>query len=60
LDRPIELVKGKWGQFDVLVDDQVVVSRKGGLIAKVVQRPWPTEEAIVDAVQTALAKSSTS
>jgi len=52
------LVKGKWGQFDVLVDDQIVVSRKGGLIAKIVQRPWPTEESTVDAVRKALIENS--
>ncbi|MEM7164676.1 MAG: hypothetical protein AAF581_04390 [Planctomycetota bacterium] len=54
IDAPVELVKGRWGQFDVIVDEQVVVSRKGGLIAKLVGRPWPTDEEVVAAVKRAL------
>lgn len=46
--------KGAWGQFDVLVDGRVVVSRKGGLLAKLTRRPWPAHDEVVEAVRAAL------
>jgi len=51
---PVTLKPGHFGQFDVLVDGRVVASRKGGLLAKLVRRPWPDDETIVDAVREAL------
>jgi hypothetical protein len=42
------------GQFDVLVDGRVVVTRKGGLLAKLVRRPWPKAEQVVAAVREAM------
>ena len=45
--------KGRTGQFEVIVDGRTVVSRKGGLIAKLVGRPWPTEDEVVEAVRAA-------
>jgi hypothetical protein len=42
------------GQFEVVVNGKVVVERKGGLIAKLVGRPWPETDAVVDAVRKAL------
>jgi hypothetical protein len=50
---PVELVPGGWGQFDVVVDGRVVISRKGGLIAKFVGRPWPSPEEVLKAVREA-------
>jgi hypothetical protein len=38
----------------VLVDGQVVAGRKGGLIAKLIRRPWPDPEDVVSAVRAAL------
>lgn len=45
---------GRRGQFDVLVDGRTVVSRKGGLIAKLVGRPWPTPDEVLSAVRQAM------
>jgi hypothetical protein len=41
------------GQFEVVVDGRPVVSRKGGLIAKLVGRPWPSDDDVVTAVRDA-------
>ena len=46
--------KGHHGQFDILVDDRLVVSRKGGLIAKFTGKPWPDYDEVVDSVRAAL------
>ena len=51
---PVGLRGGRLGQFDVLVDGRIVASRKGGLLAKLVRRPWPDDESLVDAVRAAL------
>lgn len=45
--------KGRVGQFEVFVDGKLVVSRKGGLIAKLVGRPWPEDGEILAAVNAA-------
>ena len=45
---------GRRGQFDVMVGDQVVASRQGGLIAKLTNRPWPSEKDVVEAVRAAV------
>lgn len=36
-----------------------MIARKGGLIAKLVGRPWPTEDDVITAVQDALIDVST-
>jgi len=41
------------GRFDVLVDGRTVASRKGGLLAKLLKKPWPSPEDIVAAVREA-------
>ena len=51
---PVTLKDGRLGQFDVLVDGRVVASRKGGLLAKLVRRPFPDDDEILDAVRAAL------
>jgi hypothetical protein len=51
---PVELEKGAHGQFDVVVNGRQVASRKGGLIAKLLSRPWPTGDEVVAAVRDAL------
>ncbi len=51
---PVELEAGRLGQFDVVVGGRTVVSRKGGLLAKLLGRPWPGDEDVVNAVRDAL------
>jgi hypothetical protein len=51
---PVELEKGRQGQFDVMVNGRTVASRKGGLIAKLVKRPFPQVDDVVAAVRDAL------
>ena len=53
LGTPVELKKGRAGQFEIIVDGRTVVSRKGGLIAMLVGRPWPSEDEVVEAVRAA-------
>lgn len=50
----VDLEKGRIGQFDVMVNDQTVVSRKGGLIAKLTGKPWPEHDHVVEAVKSQL------
>ncbi len=49
--HPVELEKGRQGQFEVIVNGRSVVSRKGGLLAKLLRRPWPTDDDVLTAVQ---------
>ena len=58
LGHPVQLEKGGPGQFDVFVNGQSVASRKGGLVAKMLGRPWPTDEEVLDAVRAAVPESS--
>ncbi len=51
---PVELQKGRSGQFDIVVDGRPVVSRKGGLLAKLLGRPWPSDEDVLTAVRKAI------
>jgi hypothetical protein len=51
---PVKLEKGRLGQFDIVVDGHPIVSRKGGLLAKLLRRPWPGAEDVVSAVRKAL------
>jgi hypothetical protein len=48
------MVDGRFGQFEVQVGGRSVVSRKGGLIAKLTGRPWPDDEDVLSAVRGAL------
>jgi len=48
-----QLEEGKRGQFDVVVNGQTVVSRKGGLWAKLTSKPWPDVSGVVAAVRDA-------
>jgi hypothetical protein len=47
----VTLEAGRMGQFEIRVDGYTVVSRKGGLIAKLTGRPWPSDEDVVAAVR---------
>jgi len=47
-----QLEKGKRGQFDVVVGGTTVITRKGGLIAKLMKKPWPEVDDVVSAVKT--------
>ena len=51
---PVKLEKGRPGQFEVIVNGQSVASRKGGLLAKVLNRPWPNGDDVVAAVRVAM------
>lgn len=55
MEIPVTLVKGRHGQFDIVVDGQVVITRKGGLLAKILGRPWPEDEEVLEAVREATA-----
>ena len=57
LGAPVELVPGHFGQFEVRVGGRTVVSRKGGLIAKLTGRPFPDDEDVLSAVRAALGKA---
>jgi len=50
----VELEKGRLGQFEISVNGQLVVSRKGGLVAKLVGRSWPEDSEVLTAVRDAL------
>jgi predicted Rdx family selenoprotein len=54
LGQEVELTPGRWGQFEILVDGAVVASRKSGLIAKLIKRPWPDPDEVVTAVRARL------
>lgn len=54
LDQPVTLEVGRRGQFEVVVDGTTVVSRQGGLLAKLTGRPWPTSEDVLQAVRGAI------
>ena len=53
MDNHVELEPGRWGQFDVVVDGKQVISRRGGLLAKLFGRPWPSPDDVVTAVRAA-------
>jgi hypothetical protein len=48
----LELVR-KRGLFRVLVNGQTAFIRRGGLIAKLLGKPWPSPEEILAAVKSA-------
>lgn len=51
LGLQVNLEKGKWGQFEIVVNNQTVLSRRGGLIAKLMNRPWPDNEEVLAAIR---------
>ena len=51
LGTPVELESGHLGQFDIVVAGRRVVSRKGGLLAKLLGRPWPSNEEVLTVVR---------
>jgi hypothetical protein len=48
----VEIVEGKLGQFDVLVDDELVVARSKSLISRLLP---PKAAAVIAAIEAALA-----
>ncbi|WP_075085087.1 SelT/SelW/SelH family protein [Mariniblastus fucicola] len=46
-----EIETGSRGQFDVLVDGKTVVSRKGGLMALLLRKPWPDRAEVVNSIE---------
>lgn len=56
LGLDVELVStNKTGLFEVRVDDRPVVVRKGGIVALLTRRGWPSDDEVVDAVRAATA-----
>jgi hypothetical protein len=49
-NEDVEIETGCKGQFDVLVSEKTVVSRKGGLLALLFRKPWPTNEEVITAI----------
>lgn len=47
----MRLQAGTAGQFDVVVDGEVVATRSGGLLKKVLGGGWPEPEAVVAAIE---------
>jgi hypothetical protein len=45
------MVTGRMGQFEIWADGKMVISRKGGLFAKITGRPWPSSEEVLQAVR---------
>jgi hypothetical protein len=37
----------------VLVDEKKVISRKGGLLAMIMKKPWPSDHEVIRAILTA-------
>ena len=46
-----QLEKGRGGQFDIIVDGDVVAGRAGGLWKKLIGGSWPDEEAVIQLLQ---------
>ena len=53
LGKPVELESGRRGQFEILVDGRAVVTRKGGILARLRGRSWPSDAEVVAAVRDA-------
>jgi len=54
LGRDVELEPTRQrGQFEIRVDGRTVVSRKGGLLARLLGKPWPADEDVVESVRAA-------
>ena len=45
------MTPGKIGQYDVLLDGEVIASRERGLLKRLLGGGWPDPEAIVDEIQ---------
>ena len=58
LGTTVELQKGRRGQFEVVVEGRTVLARKGGLLAKLLGRPWPTDDDLLTAVRHASESSA--
>ncbi len=54
----VEFEHGRRGQFDIKVDGRTVVSRKGGLLAKLLRKPWPDPDDVVAAVRGATGQAA--
>ena len=45
---------GSRGQFDVFLNNKLIVTRKGGLIALLTRRPWPSVQDVIEKIQNAM------
>ena len=55
LDIEVPLIEGKTGQFDVIVDGEVIASRDGGFFNKLFRKGWPAPEDVVHVLEQRLA-----
>ena len=55
LDIDVPLNEGKRGQFDVIIDGDVIASREGGFFNKVFRKGWPDPEDVVRVLEQRLA-----
>jgi hypothetical protein len=46
-----DLQVGRTGQFDVLIDGEVVASREKGFLTRLLGGGWPDPRSVVDAVR---------
>ena len=65
MQQVVELADGRidfdnttdgYKEFDITVNGRTVVSRKGGLLAKLLGRPWPEDDEVLAAVREAMDK----
>ena len=54
-EADVDVVEGKFGQFDVLIDDQIVASRGESFLARMMPRDAPDAAAVVAAIERHLA-----
>ena len=52
LDQEPVIETGSRGQYDVLVDEKKVISRKGGLLAMIMKKHWPSDREVTRAILT--------
>ncbi len=54
LDVKVSRQQGKPGQFDVLVDGEVVASRNGSMLKRVLGGGWPDPEEVIATIEAKL------
>ena len=56
----VRLQPGKLGQFDVVVDGEVIASRGGGVLQRVLGGGWPDPQDVIARIETILARQRSS
>lgn len=49
---------GRSGQYDVMVDGQVVASREGGILTRLMGGGWPEPSDVLSAIEKRVAKKA--